>query len=210
MGDVTRVSTLCRLSGHTQPRIPPLGRGCSQHLGCVHRPSVQTWERDAWSRCLIMALAGVVAHKDVRSWTDLLTLLALVLAAPSRSGRPHALRIENETRRRCMDWISGHPCLGSLATSANNPIADTLPDSVVSRVATFFQEGALRRACAALLQDSPVSPTDDVMSAPHLLHPWVPCVALRVGQHSTDGRCRSGSQGPSLLRAVGSQTFAHP
>ena len=36
-----------------------------------------------------MALADIIAHRDVRSWTDLLTLPALVLAAPSRSGRRH-------------------------------------------------------------------------------------------------------------------------
>ena len=37
-------------------------------------------------------------------------------------------------------------------------------------VATLVQEGALRRACAALLRDPPVHPTDEVVSALRLLH----------------------------------------
>ena len=58
--------------------------------------TVPSGARDVWSRRLIMALAD-----------DLLTLPALVLTAPSRNGKRHALRHENKTRRRCMDWISG-------------------------------------------------------------------------------------------------------
>ena len=46
------------------------------------RSSVPGGARDAWSRCLISALADVVAHRDVKSWTDFLTLPALVLPAP--------------------------------------------------------------------------------------------------------------------------------
>ena len=53
------------------------------------RSSVPVGARDAWSRCLFIALADVIAHRDVRSWTDLLTLPALVLADPSRGGRRH-------------------------------------------------------------------------------------------------------------------------
>ena len=71
------------------------------------RSSVPKGAKDAWSRCLIAALADVVAHRDVKSWTDLLTLPALVLSAPSRGGRKHVLRQEGETRRRCLDWLSG-------------------------------------------------------------------------------------------------------
>ena len=51
------------------------------------RSSVPKGAKDAWSRCLMTALADVVAHRDVKSHTDLLTLPALVLPAPSRGGR---------------------------------------------------------------------------------------------------------------------------
>ena len=51
---------------------------------------------------------------------------------------------------------------------------DALPDSVVSRVSTLIQEGALRRACAALLQDPPVSPSGEVVSSLRALHPSPP------------------------------------
>ena len=67
------------------------------------RSSVPKGAKDTWSRCLITALADVVAHRDIKSWTDLLTLPALVLPAPSRGGRKHVLRQEGETRRRCLD-----------------------------------------------------------------------------------------------------------
>ena len=60
------------------------------------RSSVPKGAKDAWSRCLIAALADVVAHRDVKSWTDLLTLPALVLPAPSRGGWRHVLRQEGE------------------------------------------------------------------------------------------------------------------
>ena len=51
---------------------------------------------------------------------------------------------------------------------------DALPDSVVSRVSTLIQEGALRRACAALLQDPLVSPSGEVVSSLRALHPSPP------------------------------------
>ena len=44
------------------------------------------------SKCLIHALASVVAHRDERSWVDLLTMPALTLGGPSRGGRHHAPR----------------------------------------------------------------------------------------------------------------------
>ena len=108
-------------------------------------------------------------------WTDLLTLPALVLAAPSRGGRRHTVRAENETRRWCLDWINdvrgdlwspergkpGKPRQGADADNAG----DALPESVVSRVATLIQEGSLRRACAALLQDPPASPLGEAVSS---------------------------------------------
>ena len=62
------------------------------------RSSVPAGARDAWSRCLVVALSDVIAHRDVRSWADLLTLPALVLAAPSRGGRRHTLRLSATTR----------------------------------------------------------------------------------------------------------------
>ena len=116
-----------------------------------------------------------------RHGTDLLTLPTLVLSAPSRGGRKHVLRQEGETRRRCLDWLSGIRAdlwapLSVRATTDRDPPAkdgdhDVLPASVIARVTTLIQEGALRRACAALLQDPPVRPTDDVVASLRLLHP---------------------------------------
>ena len=45
------------------------------------------------------------------------------------------------------------------------------PNPASPRVATLIQEGALRRACAALLQDALVSPSGEVVSSLRALHP---------------------------------------
>ena len=56
------------------------------------------------------------------------------------------------------------------------------------RVSTHISEGALRRACAALLQDTfpPMSPTNDVVSALRLLH-----LGLHVDERSSLGTLRN-------------------
>ena len=94
------------------------------------RSSVLKGARDAWSRCLISSLADIVAHRDVKAWTDFLTLPSLVLPAPSRGGRSHVLRHEGEVRRRCLDWLSGFRadrlgpggCQEGQAARSQNPV----------------------------------------------------------------------------------------
>ena len=150
------------------------------------RSSVPKGARDAWSRCLISSLADVVAHRDVKAWTDFLTLPSLVLPAPSRGGRGHVLRHEGEVRRRCLDWLSGlRADLWAPAAARKgkqrapqDPVdaSDALSESTINRVSTLIQEVALRRACAALMQDPPVQPTDDVVASLRLLHPVPPAV----------------------------------
>ena len=65
--------------------------------------------------------------------------------------------------------------------------SDHLPDLLVSRVATLVQEGALRRACAVLLQDPRSSPR----MLRHL-HPGSPIEACRH-ELSAQGRGTPGS-----------------
>ena len=106
---------------------------------------------------------------------------ALVLVAPSRGGRRHVLRTDNDTRRRCLDWINGiradlwtppYSRRGRPRKDVDTTAAeDVLPDAVVSRVSSLLKDGALRRACAALLQEPPVSPSADVVAALRVLHP---------------------------------------
>ena len=145
---------------------------------------VRSWvpkgARDAWSRCLISSLADIVAHRDVKAWTDFLTLPSLVLPAPSRGGRSHVIRLEVEVRRRCLDWLSGFRAdLWAPAAARNRKqrapqdtvgASHDLPESTINRVSTLIQEGALRRACVALLQDPPVQPTDGVDASLRLIH----------------------------------------
>ena len=71
------------------------------------RSSIPKGARGVWSRCLMMSLAEIIVHGDLRSWTDFLTLPALVPVASPSEGRRQAVRQENATRRRCLDWTSG-------------------------------------------------------------------------------------------------------
>ena len=87
-------------------------------------------------------------------------------------------------RRRCLDWLSGlRADLWAPAAvrkgqqrAPQDPVdvSDALPQSTINRVSTLIREGALRRSCAALLQDPPVQPTDDVVASLRLLHPLPP------------------------------------
>ena len=91
------------------------------------------------------------------------------------------MRTDNDTRRRCLDWINGiradlwtppHSRRGRPRKGVDTADAeDVLPDAVVTRVSSLLKDGALRRACAALLQEPPVSPTADVVAALRDLHP---------------------------------------
>ena len=77
--------------------------------------------------------------------------------------RRHVLQQEGEIWRRRLDWLSGiradlWASLPVRSSKDRGPPAqvddsDVLPASVVARVTTLIQEGALHRACAALLQD---------------------------------------------------------
>ena len=99
---------------------------------------------------LLLLLTLSHTDRDVRSWTDLLTLPALVLAAPSRGGRRHTLRLGNDARRRCLDWVNGikadlwAPDHGGRVRPRKGHVpdyeGDALPDSVVARVSTLLQE----------------------------------------------------------------------
>ena len=152
------------------------------------RSSVPKGARDAWSRCLISSLADIVAHRDVKAWTDFLTLPSLVLPAPSRGGRGHVLRHEGEVRRRCLDWLSG---LGAdlWAPAAARRVqqraprdtvdaSDALPESTISRVSTLIQEGLALRCkilpfspLTMLLRPFPLLPMRTVPA-------WTPCAVL--------------------------------
>ena len=121
----------------------PVANGSAHRCRWVHAtpgPGVWSWLLRTSSLIVMSVL-----------WTQLLTQPALVLGAPSRSGRGHALRQENLTRRRCMDWISGMradlwaPVAGKhdkrRSQHGLDLSSDALPNSLVSRVATLVLGG---------------------------------------------------------------------
>ena len=161
--------------------MPPLGLVLSTRIQL--RSSVPLGARDAWGTCLNTALAGVIAHRDSRAWSDLLMLPSLVLPSPSRGGSSRTRRSTNETRRRCQDWLNGvrlelwdPPRQRSFGTPVQDrklqPEASfDLDDRTSTKVHSLIAEGALRRACAALTADPPVPPTTQVVDELRLLHP---------------------------------------
>ena len=72
----------------------------------------------------------------------------------------------------------GYPCPEHHVNHASTP-------TLISFRTLFIQEGALRRACAALLQDPPVRPIDDMVWALRLLHRGPP-----IGERSNLGTLR--------------------
>ena len=161
--------------------MPPLGLVLSTRIQL--RSSVPLGARDAWGTCLNTALAGVIAHRDSRAWSDLLMLPSLVLPSPSRGGSSRTRRSTNETRRRCQDWLNGvrlelwdPPRQRSFGTQVQDrklqPEASfDLDDRTSTKVHSLIAEGALRRACATLTADPPVPPTTQVVDELRLLHP---------------------------------------
>ena len=69
------------ISGRPLPDdMPPLDLVLTTR---VHlRTSVPRGAKNAWSTCLNTALAGIIAHRDTRAWTDFLILPSLVLPHP--------------------------------------------------------------------------------------------------------------------------------
>ena len=144
------------------------------------RTSILAGARDLWSKCLIHALASVVAHRDERSWVDLLTMPALTLGGPARGGRHHAPRQAINVSRRCQDWLDGlrgllwEPSSQSVSIPGSDfrlyPTLST-PTHISNRVATLIQDGALRRACTALAQEPPAQATTSVIDELQVLHP---------------------------------------
>ena len=156
------------------------------HLVCLMSPPptvdsalpIPAGARDLWSKCLTHPLASVVAHRDERSWVDLLTMPALTLGGPSRGGRHHAPRQAITVSRRGQDWLDGlraelwEPS-GQPASHRQQDLGSDfrLPSHVSNRAASLIEDGALRRAGTALTQEPPVQPTPSVIDELWGLHP---------------------------------------
>ena len=94
----TKVKTdveIRRLLQHSPQSVGPSSKG-PPPLSDVSTSHGRLWTsipaaaRDLWSKCLIHALASEVAHRDERSWVDILTMPALTLAGgPARGGGHH-------------------------------------------------------------------------------------------------------------------------
>ena len=96
----------------------------------------------------------------------------------------------------------------SLLASIQSPSGGRggLSDAAISRVCTSVQEGTLRWACVALLQEPLAAPTDDVVDPLRLLHPAGSCAFSELskdcffGQHQQWIRIRSRKRCPRSPR----------
>ena len=104
------------LTAAVTPAPPAIGRPPHRRGSFLTRRLHLSWQdpdidpyccRDFWSMCLVHALASVVAHRDDRSWVDLLAMPALTLGGPSRGGMHHALRPAIAVSRHSQDWLDG-------------------------------------------------------------------------------------------------------
>ena len=139
------------------------------------RSSVPAGARDAWSRCLVIALSDIVAHRDTRFWTDLwFSLLPPGAVAVTPSGLT--------TIQGVGAWIgstaSGATCGRQSAASVASLVrprrghGGRCPPRIRRLPGCHPDPGRrLRRACAALLQDPPVSASGEVVYSLRALHP---------------------------------------
>ena len=132
--------------------------------------------RKLWATCLLSALAAVAAYNDVRAWTDLLCLPKLVLAADSRGGRKHQLRIEANTKQKCQRWLEGDR--NSLWQQYQNQkinrrdvSTDVTESRKHGRVDELLQESLMQQACNALGKAPPVSISSDILAELQSKHP---------------------------------------
>ena len=115
----------------------------------------------------------MVAYRDVKSWTDLLTLPALVLPAPSRGGRKHADAVV-WTGSVASGLISG-PLSVRSSSDHDPPAKDDDRDVSISfghRQGDHSHPGGCSPSClCGAAAGPPVRPTDDVVASLRLLHP---------------------------------------
>ena len=143
------------------------------------RTSILTGARDIWSKCLIHALASVVAHRDERSWVDLLNhACSDSRRTLTRLSSPRPPRQAITVSRRCQDWLDGlhtelwEPSSQPASHRQQDPGSDfRLSTHISNRVAALIQDGALRRACTAVTQVPPVQATSSVIDELRVLHP---------------------------------------
>ena len=62
------------------------------------KSSIPLGARDLWSTCLGAALAGVIARRDSRAWSDQLSLPSLVIPSPSRGGTSRTQAINQRNK----------------------------------------------------------------------------------------------------------------
>ena len=173
---------------------------------------------------MLVALAGVVRHNDVRAWTALMALPKMTLRAHTRGGKGHRKRIENDTKQRLRNWLDGHR--GQLwERSGRGKSQSSFADEAAAaarkhdRATNLLRETYLQKACSALVQAPPVEVTDDVvreMSAKHpsqrpgelsrlnSLRALAPAAALQAETEAVSKALlsfsRSSGAGPSGLR----------
>ena len=153
---------------------PTLDEVCAAPIGV--RRHVPKGAQNLWAQCLLTAAAGVVEFNDTRAWTEFMALPKMVLVAGNRGGKGHRRRADNDTKRRCRDWLEGQRELLWRAPDrggrAHRQASDEAVEAERHRRATeLLHEGLLQQASATLVQAPPVRVTDAIEQEMRLKHP---------------------------------------
>ena len=153
---------------------PTLSEVCTTPIGV--RRHVPKGAQSLWAQCLLTAAACVVQFNDARAWTEFMALPKMVLVAGGRGGKGHRRRADNDTKRRCRDWLEGQRELLWRAPErggrAHRQASDEAAEAERHRRATeLLREGLLQQASATLVQAPPVRVTDAIEQEMRLKHP---------------------------------------
>ena len=164
------------------PGLPTLEQACTSRVAL--KRTVPKGARSLWAQCLVTALCAVLAHNDLKAWSELFALPKMVLPSSSRGGRSHAKRLEAETKRRCADWLEGKrehlweaPQRQGKKRQKEPSAATTDPPSLrefeqrSKRVGELLKDGLLQQACRALVDEPPVDVNEQVLREMTAKHP---------------------------------------
>ena len=215
------------------PRCRPTQRGCvrrTSHDGAD--PSLPSLDeitstfvptlrhvphaaRASWAQCLARAVSSAASLNTVAAWQQLLMLPKPVLGTPSRGGRRHRTQAAQATKRRCQRWLDGER--GELWSSTVPAALPRLVSLLLRLVCCLLAaKGELSRACAALVEPTPLPPSAETFTQlqdkhpraalpdPALLGPprpaAVPEFEAQAAARAVRGFKRASAPGPTGLR----------
>jgi hypothetical protein len=150
-----------------------------------------------WAQRVLTALAAIVAHNDMRAWTELMALPNMVLRRHARGGKGNRRRAETETKKLCRSWLEGHrgelwrksaPVGRHKVAEVSEKVAAALGSTPLwedtkchDRVTMLLKEGLLQKGCSTLVSKPLAGPSG--LRPQHLKDALVPGLRDEVLRH---------------------------